>query len=124
MLYLFDVDGTLIRSFMREGARDHYDAIEVLPGAREKLDELRAAGNDVALVTNQGGIAFGYQTSEQINRKIYGVLAELGFPPDRVADRLKGNAYVAASRPNEFCAAKPPCAYVPLHHPQAKDPKW
>lgn len=89
-LFLFDMDGTLIRSFMREqgGSKSPtydnsmYDSVEVLPGVREKLDALRAEGHSIGIVTNQGGVAFGYQTREQVNRKLYSAMQALGFEPD------------------------------------------
>lgn len=78
MLYMFDIDGTLIRSFLREGGdRSEFDLIEVLPGRREKVRLLaEEPGTRFALVTNQGGVAFGYQTEEQVWRKVAGVAAE------------------------------------------------
>jgi D-glycero-D-manno-heptose 1,7-bisphosphate phosphatase len=80
-LYIFDVDGTLIRSFLREGApREEYDRVEALPGRVEKLHELHLGGAKLALATNQGGVAFGYQTEEQVARKLAAVLALFEVP--------------------------------------------
>jgi histidinol phosphatase-like enzyme len=106
MLYCFDIDGTLIKSFMRDGPEkcpscgcpryvqhwdncpirtsgveefygvDDYARIEVLPGRIEKITVLAAQPRArFALVTNQGGVAFGYQTVEQAWRKVGGVVA-------------------------------------------------
>lgn len=98
MLYLFDIDGTLIRSFMREGERDHpFDEVEVLPGRLERLDDLYLNGNAFGLVTNQGGVAFGYQTEAQIFDKI-------------------GNVLRAVS----FFAGYPTSVHVCIEHPKAK----
>lgn len=81
MLYLFDVDGTLIRSFLREGNKEHdYDDVEPLPGRYGKLSDLKAKdGTRFAIVTNQAGVAFGYQTEQQVRTKMARVIAELGM---------------------------------------------
>jgi HAD superfamily hydrolase (TIGR01662 family) len=70
-LLCLDVDGTLIRSFLREGApKADYDLVEVLPGRRDALEELRRCWVSFALVTNQAGVSHGYQTPEQVERKL------------------------------------------------------
>lgn len=79
-LYLFDLDGTLIRSFMREGHANAYDNVEVLPYRRQRLAELRGAGHRLAGVTNQGGVAFGYQTEQQVMDKMQRIVDALGMP--------------------------------------------
>jgi D-glycero-D-manno-heptose 1,7-bisphosphate phosphatase len=105
MLYLFDLDGTLIEGFLKEErcptcegtgrVADHpcskcrdgkvfgealpYKRVVLLPGRREKLDELRAEGHNVEVITNQGGVAFGHQTEAEINAKIYKALTLLGW---------------------------------------------
>lgn len=112
-LYLFDIDGTLIRSFMREGGQaEDYGLVEVLPKRRSALDALRAAGHSVALVTNQGGVAFGYQTKGEVAHKLGRVLTALGLP---------GEARCIAGRPRR---RPPPSLYVSLVHPKAKDPAY
>jgi D-glycero-D-manno-heptose 1,7-bisphosphate phosphatase len=79
MLYCFDVDGTLVKSFMRDddgGASRAYDLVEVLPGRRDKIERLAARpGTRFALVTNQAGVAFAYQSTGQVWRKLGAVLA-------------------------------------------------
>jgi D-glycero-D-manno-heptose 1,7-bisphosphate phosphatase len=76
MLYMFDIDRTLIRSFLREGGdRSIFDLVEVLPGRREKLAALADEGARFALVTNQGGVAFGYQTTRQVFDKLGVIVA-------------------------------------------------
>lgn len=90
MLYIFDFDGTLIRSFMREGEARHgtdiegdvYDQVEVLPNRREVLRWLLTAdGHALAAATNQGGVAFGFQTVGQVALKMERVVRELGLQP-------------------------------------------
>jgi D-glycero-D-manno-heptose 1,7-bisphosphate phosphatase len=86
-LYIFDLDGTLIRSFLRERPSRHgtdqeaadYDHVEVLPGRREALKLLANQEARFAIATNQAGVAFGYQTPEQVKRKLGRVLAEFDF---------------------------------------------
>ena len=56
MLVLFDLDGTLISSYMEAPDR-RYDAREVLPGRREKLARLLIEGHRVGIATNQAGVA-------------------------------------------------------------------
>lgn len=104
MLYLFDLDGTLIRSFLREGALEHdYDDVELLPGRLERLRDL--AGEDryvgFGLVSNQAGVAMGYQTEEQVWAKIGRVLTEF-----------------------RFFFGHPFSVHVAMHHPDAKLEQW
>lgn len=83
-LYIFDVDGTLVRSFMRErsgsrldgSAADVYDRVEALPGRLEKISSLASRGSSFALATNQAGAALGYQTFPQVREKMGRVAAE------------------------------------------------
>lgn len=80
-LYLFDMDGTLIENYMDSPNRDKdYDKVELLPGRRERLHKLWQNGNKLGIVTNQGGVAFGYVTHEQAQSKIERVVAMLGVP--------------------------------------------
>lgn len=147
-LFLFDIDGTVVRSFMREGkggaraTAGDYDTVEVLPGRRELLDRLRADGHRLALVTNQGGVAFGYQTVPQVLVKLGRVLGELGFDPypvplareshyDAVVPAILGRfadpraTFVACFVPEERGkVTSPPHAYVSMGHPNAKVSDW
>lgn len=116
MLFLFDVDGTLVEGFLDrydcakcEG-KGHFDfedkpdpdgpevcpkchgkgylydigergfdVVTLLPGVAEKVAALSEPGITFGLVTNQGGVAFGHQTPEQVRRKLGVLLAELNF---------------------------------------------
>ncbi|SDQ31586.1 D-glycero-alpha-D-manno-heptose-1,7-bisphosphate 7-phosphatase [Thermostaphylospora chromogena] len=53
---LFDRDGTLVRDVPYN---DDPALVEPVPGAREALDRLRAAGVPIGVVTNQSGVAAG-----------------------------------------------------------------
>jgi D-glycero-D-manno-heptose 1,7-bisphosphate phosphatase len=129
MLYLFDLDDTLIKSFLEEQtcpvcngtrakpgslipaghgsgwnsldpdpldrgsyvpcescrgrgtklmhAENTYDEILWLPNRLETLDYLTGQGHDVAVVTNQTGVSYGYQTREQVTTKMEQVAAEV-----------------------------------------------
>lgn len=77
-LYMLDVDGTLIESFLRKGApREDYDRVEVLPGRQSWVNQMVDSHKQVAfaLVTNQAGVAMGYQTEEQVWSKMAHVIA-------------------------------------------------
>jgi histidinol-phosphate phosphatase family protein len=63
-LLLLDRDGTLNRS---PGNRppNHPGEVEILPGVGAALRRYAALGWRIVIVTNQGGIAFGYQSEAQ-----------------------------------------------------------
>ncbi len=67
---LIDRDGTLIRDFGY--LKDPAD-VELLPGAAEALQKLQAMGFELAVVSNQSGIARGLLTV----RDLLGVTAKL-----------------------------------------------
>lgn len=83
MLYLFDLDGTLISGYMDNPDRD-YHTWQVLPGRSEKLIQLAVAGHDIAIVTNQGGVAFGFIDEQTAWMKIYEAARRCGLPPDTI----------------------------------------
>jgi HAD superfamily hydrolase (TIGR01662 family) len=60
---LFDRDGTLVRDTPYNGDPD---AVVPVPGARDAVARLRAAGLRVGVVTNQSGIARGLLTRTQV----------------------------------------------------------
>jgi histidinol-phosphate phosphatase family protein len=63
-LLFLDRDGTLNRSFGNRPP-DRPDEVELLPGVEAQLHHAAALGWCIVIVTNQGGIAFGYQTERQ-----------------------------------------------------------
>jgi D-glycero-D-manno-heptose 1,7-bisphosphate phosphatase len=81
MLTMLDIDGTLCRSFLREGGqRADFDLVEFLPFRQARLRALADEfGACFALVTNQAGVAMGYQTDYQVHAKIGRILAGLEF---------------------------------------------
>ncbi|HKJ28495.1 MAG TPA: HAD-IIIA family hydrolase [Anaerolineales bacterium] len=71
-LAIFDIDGTLteIKPNVKERkprlvTPNHLGEQQAIPGVPEKLSELRQQGVKIALATNRGGVAFGYNTLDQ-----------------------------------------------------------
>ena len=60
---LFDRDGTLVHD---QPYNDDPAKVRVMPGARAVLDELRAAGIAVGVISNQSGIGRGLLTAAQV----------------------------------------------------------
>ncbi len=63
-LLLLDRDGTLNRG-VGDRPPNHPREVEILPGVGRKLHRLAGLGWRLAIITNQGGVAFGYQTHRQ-----------------------------------------------------------
>ena len=78
MLYLFDLDGTLITSYM-DAADRNYHVWEVLPGRRERIEALVTAGNWVGIITNQAGVAHGHIAERDVRTKLHQVAAALAL---------------------------------------------
>lgn len=67
---IFDRDGTIVFDVPYNGDPD---AVAPVPGVREALDRLRAAGIPIALVSNQSGVGRGMIALEQVeavNRRV------------------------------------------------------
>ncbi|TDL43135.1 HAD-IIIA family hydrolase [Kocuria rosea] len=75
---LFDRDGTLVHDVPYNGDPD---AVALVPGAREAVDAVRAAGLRVGVVSNQSGIGRGLLTREQVDA-VNARVAELLGPFD------------------------------------------
>src|SRR5438270_7440719 len=87
-----------------------YGDWHVLPGRRETLARLRAAGHAVAVVTNQAGVAFGYVSESQVRRKIAAALEALGLPADTPVAVCFAHPQARAYRyrsPKELARRKP-----------------
>jgi histidinol-phosphate phosphatase family protein len=75
---LFDRDGTLVVDVPYNGDPE---LVVAMPGAREALSRLRAAGIPTAVVSNQSGVARGRLRPEQVeavNRRVEELLGPLG----------------------------------------------
>lgn len=78
MLYLFDLDGTLITSYM-DAADKNYNLWELLPGRLACIDSLVERGHTVGVVTNQAGVAWGHFTESDVRYKLHQVATALKF---------------------------------------------
>lgn len=108
-LYIFDLDGTLISSYMDTPKR-RYNDWTVLPGRQARLAQLRADGHAIAVATNQAGVAFGYVTESQVRRKIAAALAALELPTDTPVTVCFAHAQARSYRyraPAELARRKP-----------------
>lgn len=75
---LLDRDGTLVVDVPYNGRPER---VVPVPGAREALDRLRAAGVRLAVVSNQSGVARGVVTRQEVdavNRRVEELLGPLG----------------------------------------------
>jgi D-glycero-D-manno-heptose 1,7-bisphosphate phosphatase len=79
MLYLFDLDDTLITGYMNSPSRNFWGWAP-LRQRRERLAELCAEGHEVGIVTNQAGVAFGHVTEADVSEKLTAVLVALDLP--------------------------------------------
>ncbi|WFE39439.1 HAD-IIIA family hydrolase [Micromonospora sp. WMMD998] len=78
---LLDRDGTLVEDVPYNGDPEK---VRPVPGAREALDRLRAAGLRLAVVTNQSGLARGLFTAAQMHA-VHARIEELLGPFDHWA---------------------------------------
>lgn len=84
--HFFDIDGTIIQPFMTKTVKRPYEEVNFLPNVRERLAALRAQGTPIALITNQGGVAWGFQTEAMAVQKFKDIAAGLGFQFVEVVD--------------------------------------
>ena len=107
MLYIFDLDGTLIESYLAErtcttcnGAKKvkdrvgwddcykcsgrgftlentGYDKLVWLPGRLDALKFIQQFDSQLAIATNQTGVVHGYQTEDEVDNKMLRVREEL-----------------------------------------------
>jgi histidinol-phosphate phosphatase family protein len=93
---LFDRDGTLVVDVPYNGDPSR---VQPMPGARDALQRLHAAGVATAMVSNQSGVALGKLTREDVdavNARIEHVLGPLG------------PVLVCAHAPGDGCACRKP----------------
>jgi D-glycero-D-manno-heptose 1,7-bisphosphate phosphatase len=79
-LIIFDADGTLVETISGATFRKGADDWQWLPGRLEKLHELKRQGVRLAVVTNQGGVAYGYMTKDGILSELLLMIKEAGIP--------------------------------------------
>jgi histidinol-phosphate phosphatase family protein len=80
-LLFLDRDGTLNRS-VGNRPPNRPDEVHLLPRVSAKLHRYAALGWHLVIVTNQGGVAFGYQTEKQAWATHQAVLDALPVPVD------------------------------------------
>ena len=93
---LFDRDGTIVVDVPYNGDPQ---LVQPLPRAKELLDELRAAGIKVGVLTNQSGIGRGMITAEQM-RAVNARVDELLGPFD--------GWYICPHAPEDDCECRKP----------------
>jgi len=93
---LFDRDGTLVVDVPYNADPDR---VLPMPGARRSLDRLRDAGVQLAVVTNQSGVARGLLTSDDVSR-VNARVSELLGPFDAFL--------VCAHGPDDGCECRKP----------------
>lgn len=115
MLYLFDLDGTLISSYM-DTVDKNYNDWEVLPGRKEKLKAILERGNTIGIVTNQAGVAFGHLTDQEAWEKIYRAIIDLGLlleqTPVYVCFSHEKSRDIRYNRPSQVARRKPSGAMI------------
>lgn len=82
VLAMFDLDGTLISGYMDDAGKKAvfpFQRVRPLPNRVKRITELRAEGTRIAVITNQGGIAFGYNTEREFAKKWGKVQDRFGF---------------------------------------------
>lgn len=96
-LLAVDMDGAIRRSKAGHQFVHGKEDVEIIPGVEEKLLECVEGGWLVCLVTNQGGVAFGFRSAESMQEEIEYTLA-----------LFKQNPFHAV--------------YACFHHPGGRDP--
>jgi histidinol-phosphate phosphatase family protein len=96
-LLLLDRDGTLNRS-LGNRPPNHPEEIELLPGVADRLRQFAAMGWRIVIITNQGGVAFGYMTVAQTHTTHQALLDTLPVEVD--------------------------ASYICPHHPDGTDPRY
>jgi histidinol phosphatase-like enzyme len=111
---------------MREGGKVvDFDLVEVLRGRREKIAELYEDHRTcIALVTNQGGVALGYQTKYQVAQKITRVLAACGIAQGPIRTRPNSAIDERGLAWPAHIPVSMPAAYVSFGLPQATVPEY
>jgi len=69
-LIIFDLDGTLVTTKSGDQFRRHADDWQWLPGRLAVIAALRGAGIEMAIATNQGGVAFGIYPHEAMRSAV------------------------------------------------------
>jgi D-glycero-D-manno-heptose 1,7-bisphosphate phosphatase len=65
-----DLDGTVRRTKSGKSFIDSPDDIELMPGIEEAIDRYRQKGYLVVGISNQGGVAYGHKTAEDVGAEL------------------------------------------------------
>jgi D-glycero-D-manno-heptose 1,7-bisphosphate phosphatase len=112
MLYIFDLDDTLIEGYVK---KQPYNCVIVLENRKERLAGLMEEGHEIAIVTNQGGIGFGFNTEAEYHLKIAQALDDLGLSHDTSVavcfshPQSQNRVY---NRPEDYTRRKPSGAMI------------
>lgn len=113
-LTIFDLDDTLIEGFIKP--KQPYERVVALPGRIETIQYLLSHGTLIGIATNQGNIAFGYQTEADARAKFRKVYAELGLSiaehPLHVCFSDKRAEDPLYSTPEDYARRKPSGAMI------------
>jgi D-glycero-D-manno-heptose 1,7-bisphosphate phosphatase len=103
VLYIFDMDGTLVAKTkdMRP------TAMTLLPGVGETCQSLVEGGNILGIASNQGGVAFGFLTLEEAEKRVKWVAGLIGaqfyelcpYHPDGIVMPYADNAHCRKPNP-------------------------
>jgi len=117
MLVLFDLDGTLISSYMDNPDRN-YDHWTILPHRKEILHALLAQGHTIGIVTNQAGVAFGHITEKKAMQRIHAVFDALELTPYPAVQVSYGHpkARIPRYRKREAVARRKPSGRMLREH--------
>ena len=99
-LVLFDVDGTLVRTKSGKEFRETPADWAFLPGRVEAVKTLIQSGPAVALVTNQGGAAFGYFKVSEMLHQLALTARDLGVGEQKRGRHRNNGIYVCFTHPD------------------------
>jgi D-glycero-D-manno-heptose 1,7-bisphosphate phosphatase len=83
-LVISEADGTLVRTKSGETFRKSANDWKWLPRRLQRIHSLIDSGIIVAIATNQGGVAFGYMKSQDIQDELTRMCIEARVYPDRL----------------------------------------
>ncbi len=108
MVFLFDLDGTLISSYMDTPNKD-YTQWHLLPWRKQVIEKLVKQGHVIGIVTNQAGVGLGYITEQQVQERMTRVLHELHIPeaPWEACFAHKAARSAKYNNPKELARRKP-----------------
>lgn len=84
-LFLLDLDGTLIQSYMQRSDRA-FEPIDWIEDVDWSLRSARQRGVRLAIITNQGGVAYGLVSPAQVADKLDRVAQHLGYAGAAIYD--------------------------------------